>query len=853
MNTMPLAFIAFRQFRFSRQRLLLFLSAISLSIATLVAVQSFAANLQGNVRHEARAMLGADLELTSQGPLDARVRQTLAELATTGAAVAKLTSFLSMAHNPVNGAIRLVQVRAPQPGFPFYGEALTRPAGRWASLHDDRNAIVDPGLLTALGVTVGDSISLGETEFRITATIERMPGDIEITSSLAPRVFIPDAYVGETKLLGPGARAEYAAFLRLPDPTRAKSIEQHYRPTWHSAHVSVRSLEDQQEQLHAALGNLASYVGLLGVLALLLGGIGIASAVSAHMTREVDTIALLRCLGATSRQVIAIYLLQASAMGLAGALLGILLGVAMQWTLPRLIADLLPVEVAVRINGAAIAMGLLTGIWAAITFSLLPILQVRLVPPLAVLRRHVEAPPLLLRDTARWIAWALLLGSALAVILYQAPNVRVGMVIAATIAATLLVLAVSAHGYMQLLRRSPYARLSYTFRQGMASLFRPGNRTVTVVLSLGFGVFLLATLMITQASILQPLVVDADGRANLMLLDVQPGQLTGIEAALESHGIELLQSDPLVPMRIADIERLPTRRRERAYTGPGSRDGDGASEDWSTHDYRSTYRDTLPNSDTLVAGAWWGAHEEHSANATRGVSLVADIAGILDVGVGDRIDWNVAGMTISTVVRSLRNVNLLQLEPHFFAIFEPATLRDAPQTWLLLARAEDEAVRTGFQRDMVARYPNVSMIDVTQVRRALDEIIGRVSFVVRFLASFSVATGFVVLLGAVATGQAQRIREATLLKTIGATRRQIIAALFAEYALLGMLGADLGLALALAAAWALDRYVFRVPLTADVVSLTLITVAMPLLTALVGLSGSREVLQTAPLKALRDA
>jgi putative ABC transport system permease protein len=852
MNTMPLLSLAFRQFRFARQRLFLFLSAVSLSIATLVAVQSFAANLHGNVRDEARAMLGADLELTSERPFDAPVQNTLAELAATGADVAKLTSFVSMVRNPTNDSIRLVQVRAPQPGFPFYGAAVTRPADRWAALHDDRNAIVDPGVLAALGVRVGDAISLGETEFRITATIERMPGDIEIASSLAPRVFIPDAYVGETGLLGPGARADYTAYLRLPDPARAKSITEHYRPTWRSARVKARSLDDQQAQLHAALANLAGYVGLLGVFALLLGAIGIASAMSAHMTREVDTIALLRCLGATQRQVIAIYLLQATAMGVAGAVLGILLGLGMQWTLPRLIADLLPVEVAVRIDGGALVMGLLTGVWAAITFSLLPILKVRLMPPLAVLRRHVEAPPLLLRDKARWIAWAFLLSSALAVILYQAPNVRVGMVIAASIAATLVVLAVCAHLSMLMLRRSPYARWSYVLRQGIAGMFRPGNRTVTVVVSLGFGVFLLMTLIVTQASIVQPLVVDAEGRANLIVLDIQPDQLAGIKENLDRHGVELLQSDPLVPMRIASIERDPARQRPHENTATGSDDGDEAVTDWSTHEYRATYRDTLPNSDTLVAGAWWGAQAEQGSSETRGVSLVADIAATMDLGVGDRVDWSVEGMTVSTVVKSLRNVNLLQLEPHFFAIFEPGTLRDAPQTWLLLARAENEAVRATFQRNTVARYPNVSIIDVTQVQGALDEIVGRVSFVIRFLASFSVATGFVVLLGAIATGQAQRIREITLLKTIGATRLQIRAALLTEYSLLGMLAVHLGIALAMAAAWALGRYVFRVPLTPDIVSLTLISIAIPLLTALVGLSGSREVLQTTPLKALRD-
>jgi putative ABC transport system permease protein len=833
--------------------LFLFLSAISLSIATLVAVQSVASNLHGNARQQARAMLGADLELTSTRPFDTRIQQSLAKLAATGAEVARQTSFVSMARNPANDSVRLVQVRAPQPGFPFYGTAVTRPAGQWESLHDDRNAIVDPGLLAALGASVGDVITLGETKFRITGTIERMPGDIDITSTLAPRVFIPDAYVGETGLLAPGARADYMAFLRLPDPAQARSIEQQYRETWRSSRVTARSFDDQQEQLHAALGNLASYVGLLGVFALLLGGIGIASAMSAHMTREVDTVALLRCLGASSKQVITIYLLQAGVIGVVGATLGILLGVGLQWALPRLIEDLLPIDVAFGIDGGAIATGFLIGVWASMTFSLLPILRVRLVPPLAVLRRHVEAPPAILRDTARWIAWALLLSSALAVVLYQAPNVRVGFVIAVSIGATLSVLAVCAHGYMRLLRRSPYARLSYVFRQGVASLFRPGNRTVTVVISLGFGVFLLATLMITQASIVKPLLVDAEGQANLMLLDVQPDQLAGIRRSLDSRGIALLQSHPLVPMRIAAIERSPTRRESRNQATPDGANADSGGTDWSTHEYRSTYRETLPSSDTLAAGTWWGAQDEKDSQEARGVSLVADIAGMLDIGIGDRLDWNVQGTTIPTVVQSLRNVNLLRLEPHFFAIFEPGALRHASPTWLLLARAGDEAVRAAFQRDTVAHFPNVSIVDVTQMQGALNEIISRVSLVVRFLASFSIATGFVVLLGAIATGQAQRMREVTLLKTLGATRRQIRTALLAEYALLGMLSADLGLALAVAAAWALDTYVFRVPLAADVLSLASISIALPLLTALVGLSGSREVLQTAQLKALRDA
>ena len=864
MSTSQLLSLALRESRFARRRLFLFLSAISLGVAALVAVQGFASNMQREVRDQARAMLGADLQLSSREPFGLRSEEVLDSLAAIGVEVARVTSFASMARHPENGATRLVQVRAPEPGFPFYGTIETEPAGQWATLHDDRNVVVDAALLVALGAEVGDSIAIGETQFRITGVLERLPGDIEVASSFAPRVFIPAAYVDETELLGFGARGEYEAFLRTPDAVVAESIDDDYRPVWRSERVRSRTLQEQQEQMDEALGSLGGYLGLVGVFALLLGGIGVASAMSAYMARKVDTVAVLRCIGATSRQVFGIYLLQAAVMGLAGAIAGVILGGAVQWMLPRMLAGLLPVDVQIRIDGTAVATGLLVGTWAAIAFALLPLLQIRGVSPLSALRRRVEPLPLASRDPLRAAAWAALILSVLFLVMYQTQGVGVGLAIALGIGVTLLVLGLAARGVTRLLRRSPRGGLPYPVRQGVANLHRPGNQTVTVVLALGFGVFLIATLLLTQANLLRPLMVDTDTRFNLIFLDVQADQVEPVQEILADGGVSILQSVPLVSMRIAAVkgQPVPRFRGPQDFEGPppdleGSGQNAGPDQrrgprSWAVRrEYRSTFRDTLTDSEELVAGEWW----DESSSAEGGpfeLSLESDVAEELEVGIGDRIDWDVQGVTIPTVVTSLRTVDWARLEPNFFAVFEPAALREAPQMWVLLARGEDAGARAIVQRDVVTDHPNVSAIDLTLVQAALDEVVGRVSLVIRFLAGFSVATGFIVLLGAVATGRLQRIRESVLLKTLGATRRQIGVILLTEYTLLGVLAVVVGAGLSLAAGWALARFLFEVPFAAEPLPLAALAAAIAALSALVGLSGSREVFRSTPMEALRE-
>jgi putative ABC transport system permease protein len=864
--------LAWRESRFARRRLLLFLSAISLGVAALVAVQGFARNLEQGVEREAKSLLGADAELESRQPFTGQTLLLLDSLAGAGVPVAHVTSFASMALLARTGGTRLAQVRAAEPGYPFYGTIETSPEGQWPALQVGRHALADPALIAALGARPGDSISIGEARFRLIGALRKVPGDVEIASSFAPRVYIPAEYVAETGLIDFGSRVDYAAYLLLPEPAVVERLLEDHRDAFRAERVRSETAAEQQRDVTRALSRLSSYLGLVGIFALLLGGIGVASAMGAYIAEKVDTVAVLRCLGATARQVLAIYVAQAAAMGLAGAAIGAVLGGAVQWVLPWLARDLLPVQAAVTVDALSLAMGIGIGLWTAVAFALLPLLRVRGVSPLGALRRRVDPVAVSRRDPVRGAVWVALGASVLLLLARQVESFRAGASIAAGIGATLLLLWLVASAIMIGVRRVPRGGMPYPGRQGLANLYRPGNQTRTVTVALGFGVFLLATLLLVQHNLLLPLRVDAaGGRANLLFWDVQDDQARPLEALLAGSGLPVTQRAPIVPMRIAAVngeEVRPWGVLEQASEEVGAEsnasggeaapaeeeaDREARPERWALRrEYRSTYRDSLGPAEVLLAGEWWEANGRVAGDGVYPVSLEVEIAGDLRVEIGDRIDWDVQGVRIPTRVASLREVDWARFEPNFFAVFPAEALRGAPQTWVVLSHAASADARAAIQRDVVVRFPNVAAVDLTQIQEALDDVMGQVSAVIRFLAAFSIATGFIVLLGSVATSRLQRIRESVLLKTIGATRRQIASILFTEYLLLGVLSAVTGIVLATAAAWALTRWFFETGFEPVLAPLALLAAAVAGVAVAVGLYASREVFQRTPLEAIRE-
>ncbi|HEU4721672.1 MAG TPA: ABC transporter permease, partial [Gemmatimonadaceae bacterium] len=371
MRTPQLLRLAWRESRTARRRLLLYMSSISLGVAALVAIDSFASNTQRSVREQARALLGGDVALsTRQQNYPRPIILALDSLNREGVGLAQVSTFASMALAQRTGGTRLAQIRAVTPGYPFYGEITTSPVGQWEQLQSGRNALVDPTLLVALDARVGDTLTLGFAKFVITGTLVNVPGDVAVAAAaMGPRVYIPERYIKDTGLLTFGSRVEHQTVVKLTPQLPLQRFIYRMRPRLQQAGIRYRTPSQTESNLTESIDQLRDFLGVIGLVALLLGGIGVASGVNAFVMRKIDTVAILRCLGATSRQVLTIYLLQAAAMGLIGAAFGALLGVALQFGLPNVLTDFLPVDVTVTAEPTAVAMGLLVGLWVALAFA----------------------------------------------------------------------------------------------------------------------------------------------------------------------------------------------------------------------------------------------------------------------------------------------------------------------------------------------------------------------------------------------------------------------------------------------------------------------------------------------------
>lgn len=843
--------MAWREGRAAARRLLLLTVAVAAGVAALVAINSFTDNLRESVNRQAQALLGADLAFQGRRALPPRVDSLIDSL---GGRVARTVTFAAMTYVPRTTGARLAQMTAVTGDFPFYGEIATEPAEAWARLQLGRHTVVDPSLLAALGAEVGDSLAVGETAFAIIGTILSVPGDVGVRSAFGPRIFVAGQYLDETGLLGFGARAEHEAFLALPDAADAQAIAEHYRPELRPERIRIRTVADDRERLDAALTRLGDFLGLVALVALLLGGLGVASAVHVFIRQKLDTVAVLRCLGATSGQVFAVYLVQAVAMGLLGSVTGAALGLLIQQALPSLLADLIPVDVVVRPSWRSVAMGVGTGLWVAFVFALLPLLSIRRIPPLAALRRAYEPEAARPRaDLARVLALALLAASVVVLAGVQAGNWMYGLLFSGSIVGAIALLGLAALLLIRLARRRLPPHVPYVWRQGVANLHRPANQTTMVVLAIGFGAFLLATLFLVQRNLLSQLDVSeqARPRPNFVLFDIQPNQAAGLDTILASAGVPPSPPVPIVPMRILSLRGVPVAT---ILADTGAADTADAPPGWALRrEYRSTYRDSLTDSERLIAGGWWPRSPaiEPGDSQPVDISVEQELAQDLGVGLGDEIVWDIQGVPLRSRVRSLRAVDWARFEPNFFVVFAPGALERAPHTLVELARIDDPAVRGRVQRSVAERFPNITSLDLTLLQAAIEQLVGRVSLAIRFMAFFSLATGVLVLVGAVATSRYQRVREGALLKTLGATRGQVFRVVLAEYLALGLLAAVAAVGLSAAAGWALARFLFEVPFAFPASAIAGVVILTTLLTVTVGLWGSVEVVRKTPLEVLR--
>ena len=839
MNAFVLPMLA-REARASWKRLLLFVLCIAAGVGGLVAVKSFSHNLQRAVSGEARSLLAADVIVRGNRAPGAAERAALAELEAQGGRVVRSLQFASMARAPLNGQVLLASVRAVGPGYPFYGEVLTGSGRPLRERLGDDTVLVHQAMLLKMGLRVGDELEVGRRRFRIADVLVKEPDSPVQVFNLGPRVLMTEAGAEATGLVTTASRLRYAALIRVPPGQEPARVAKALQARLADAFVNVDTFDTAQPRSTRFLGRLTDFLNLVGLAALLLGGIGVAGAIRVFVSQKLDTLAVLKCLGAGSRDLLSVYLLLAVLMGLLGAVLGVALGYGAQLALPWLLRDLLPVQLQLAWPWAAAGEGVLLGLITTLWFGLPPIWALRRVPPARVFRRQVEAPA---AQRRRWLAplraGLSLLALAALLAVWQAGFTRIAGFFILGLAGAVAALHLAALGLLTLLRRLPKPR-AFELKQGLSSLYRPGNQSGAVVMSLGLGVLLLLAVFLIQQDLVRQLVANSpQTQPNLFFLDIQPDQRAEFGRLLGARGHPDPELIPIVRGRIAGLKGQPLRL---------SGVEDEHQRQHLRYEYAFTYRDRLVEGEEVLAGRF--GHDPAIAGAQ--VSLADWFAEDSRLRVGDRVTVDIQGVQIAATVTSIRKVDWANRRANFSFVFAPGVLEDAPKMYVSALREPEEAARVALQRDVVRALPNVTALDVEMVYRIVQTFMDRIAVVIQFMASFCIAVGLVILLGAIATTKFQRIREAVLLKTLGATRGAVARVLTIEYLILGALAGAVGVLAAAALAWGLVTFVFegRWDVTPGPYLAAWLATAAGI--GVTGLASSLDVLLKKPLEVLRE-
>ena len=842
--------LAWREGRAGMRRIGGYAASVALGVAALVAVHSFSGDVIRSIREESQLLLGADLRLTSNAAISDSVGAIADSVVAEGGRLSRVTGLVSMVYAPGSGATRLTQVRGVEGGFPLYGRVETAPPGIWSRLGEPGVAIVDEAIPIQLGVGAGDTLQVGSSSFVILGTVRGLPTDIGFQSAIGPRVFVARSDLAASGLLEFGSVARHHIYLRMPAGEDPEDVEDRHWRFFRNQAVTSVTAQDQARRLTRGTRVLAWFLRVVGLTALLLGGIGAASAIHVYVKEKTASVAVLRCIGARERSVFNAYLLQALALGLVGSVAGVAGGIGLQRLLPLLITDVLPVAVEARVDRTAVVAGLVTGMAAAALFALLPLLRIRGIAPLQALRADFEPEATAKSRLDRVFAFGALVGGMLLLSLWQAPEPEHGLGFAGGLSAALLLLYGTAVALTRLTRRYFPARASYAIRQGVANLFRPQNQTAAVMLALGLGSFLITTVLVVEASLDRALSTDAgEDRPNLLFFDVQPDQRDGVTELVAEAGGGPVDLTAVVPARISSVNGRPAAEilRDRSDGGPAR---------WAVRRlYRNTSRAELSDTEELVAGRWWdddAAAGDNGDAPPDGLSLDAGLADDLRVGIGDRITWDVQGVPVTTTVENLRRVDWERFDINFLVVAEPGVFDQAPRSYLGLARIVDSQARARMQRNLVLSLPNVSVLDLALVQEALDTILGRVGGAIRFLALFIALAGVVVLVGSLSTSRYQRMRESALLKTLGARRSLVRQVLLAEYTSLGVLAGLTGALLGVCSAWGLVEFFFELDFQLPLGRVAAVWLVVVALTVVTGFANSRGVLRRTPLETLRE-
>ena len=853
----PAVFLAHvrREARGGGGRLLFFIACLAAGVAAVVAVAGFSEGLDRGIRGEAKSLLTADLAVRGRRPIPEELKAAVDRIA--GAERAEVREMLTMisaagtAESGVGASPRsiLVELKSVRGAYPFYGKLELEPAARLAEVLDDRSVVVAPEILGRLDLEVGDGLKIGGETFRIAGTVRREPDRITGALQMGPRLFVSAAGLERAALERLGSRVTYRTLVRLPSERQgelgeiAKDLGAYLEG---DGRHRIETFSEAQPGLRRNFRRIGSYLALAALLSLLIGGVGVTQTVRAWLAGRMNAIAVLKCLGYRPREVLGLYLGQAAVLGLAGSLVGVGVGVAIQLVAMRLLAGALPVEHVTAWQPWAWARGLLLGVGVALLASLPPLVAGSRVPPIRVLRRDAEPlPPSRLALAGSGL---IMLTSLVALAAWQAGSWLWGLLFVGGLVATAALLGLAAKGLGRLADR-PRGRTRLWLRHGLAALGRKGASTTSGIVALGLGVLVLLGMFLVERGLARELEKDLPRNApTAFLIDIQTDQWGGVEALLGRYRAENIASVPMVMARIVAVDGVSSKELQAEAETPGQR-----RERWALRrEQRLTYLDTLPAGNRITQRTLETA-DGMSPWADDGIpeiSVEHEFATELGVGLGSVLTLDVQGVDLELTITSLREVDWGTFGINFFLVVEPGVLEAAPQSRLAAARLP-EAGEQELQDALAEAFPNVTVVRTREMLDKVATTLGRLALGVRLLGGLTMFAGLAILAGAVSAGQVRRGAEVALLKTLGMTRRQVVATFATEYALTGLVAGVIGSAGGAVLAWLALTRGMEVSWRAEPLWLLAAVAATVVLSVAAGLAASAGALRKRPVEVLR--
>jgi putative ABC transport system permease protein len=843
--------MAWRETRAAIGRLLFFFVCVALGVAAIIVLRSVVQNVRTTLTREARYLVGADLVVQSSQPWTGdrltRLSHALDEpvvIARTD--VIETQTMASAQAGQGTGHVRLVEIRGISRDYPFYG----RPEldGGAAYSHDllaNHGALVQPDVLTELGLSVGDALRLGNTAFTIRGVVTRDRVQRGGGFTFGPRVYVDIDDLRAMPLLGFGSRATYEVLVRA-DESSIVRLSDKLKQEFRRDAVNVRSWKGVEDRIGQNLTLAENYLSLVGFAMVVLGGIGVWSVTRVLVQQKIKSVAILKCVGASSRQVLATYLLQVGILAAGGSVLGIALAAVAVAAIPQSVLTSLSITDA-RVTVSAAVQGVAVGLLVSLLFALVPLLEIRRVKPLLLLRADTMS-------TARkrdWLSWGAGVAMAVAlalVAIWQADSLTAGLYVSGGLGIVGLALVLAGKLIVRVLR--PLTRSKwFPLRHAVISLGRPGNQTRVILLSVGLGCFFMLGVRAVQQNLLGEISVQVGPHApDLVLFDIQSDQVDGVRAAVAPF---VRQTPRMMPLMRARVVGVDGRRTNLPNAEDVRKQGQ------LTREYGVTFRDRIQDNEQLIAGTFWSSPlaTEHTADGLdTEVSIEELVRNQAGVDVGDVMRFDVAGQVLTARVTSIRKVTWDEAQNGGFVFVlrpSPAVDRAAHNYVGFVEVSADPSARTSMQRALVAGFPNVSILDVRDVLGALKEVVDNVTTAVTVVGAVTLAGGILILVGAVAMTKFQRLYEAAIYRTLGAGTRLLGSMLAIEYGLIGLVAGALGAAGALALSWAMARGLFDITWRPAPLTLTTGVAITAVAVVAIGLVASAEVLMQKPLGTLR--